>query len=185
MLHGHAHGVEEHENDDEPVELLRLHRLSYPVPESSLGQPELLAGPFFFRRRGPREACNVARIERLSNSRRPDFSRVTNTFSTNFLIAANENSFHDSRRNATHRRPGRRRLPLPPCPCFYSCRASSFSPRLFFFLQRSTISALFLPALLHSLRIYMKFKTIPGTNLLICASSPLPWSFLQRVLPPL
>lgn len=40
-----------------------------------------------------------------------------------------------SGKNTTHRRPGRRRLPPPPYPCFCSCQAFSFSPRLFFFLQ--------------------------------------------------
>lgn len=40
-----------------------------------------------------------------------------------------------SGKNTTHRRPGRRHLPLPPCPCFCSFQAFSFSPRLFFFLQ--------------------------------------------------
>lgn len=52
MLHGHADSVEEHENDDEPVEFLRFHGFSYPVPESFLGQPELLARSLFLRRGG-------------------------------------------------------------------------------------------------------------------------------------
>lgn len=52
MLHGHADSVEEHENDDEPVEFLRFHGFSNPVPESFLGQPELLARSLFLRRGG-------------------------------------------------------------------------------------------------------------------------------------
>lgn len=56
MLHSYADGVEEHENDNEPVEFLRFHGFSYPVPESFLGQPELLARSLLFRRGGSRKA---------------------------------------------------------------------------------------------------------------------------------
>lgn len=41
MLNGHADGIEEHKNDDEPVELLRLDGITYPKPKSFLGPPEL------------------------------------------------------------------------------------------------------------------------------------------------
>lgn len=61
MLHGHADGVEEHENDDEPVEFLRFHGFSYPVPESFLGQPELLARSLFFCRGGPRKPWKTSK----------------------------------------------------------------------------------------------------------------------------
>ena len=44
MLDGDAHGIEEHEDDDEPVEPLRLHRLSNPEPKALLVAPELRAG---------------------------------------------------------------------------------------------------------------------------------------------
>lgn len=67
MLHGYADGVEEHKNDDEPVELLRFYRLSYPVPESSLGQPKLLARSLFFRRGSPRKPYKPY-IDRFNNN---------------------------------------------------------------------------------------------------------------------
>lgn len=41
MLDGHADGVEEHKNDDEPIELLRLDGITYPKPEPLLGSPKL------------------------------------------------------------------------------------------------------------------------------------------------
>lgn len=41
MFNGHADGVEEHKDDDEPVELLRLDGIAYPEPESLFGPPEL------------------------------------------------------------------------------------------------------------------------------------------------
>lgn len=92
-----------------------------------------------------------------------------------------------SGKNTTHRRPGRRHLPLPPCPCFCSCQASSFSPRLFSFLRTYVH---FFSSVTRSIRLNVlvdrrNSQRDPATYLLICASSPLPWSFLPRVLPPL
>lgn len=92
-------------------------------------------------------------------------------------------------KNTTHRPPGYRRLRLPPCPCSCSCRAFSSSPRLVFFLQTQTYTF----SLCHTSRFVPSFSVTgeirnecySATNLLICASSPLPWSFLPRVLPPL
>lgn len=43
MFNGDADGVEEHKDDDEPVEILRLHGIADPEPESLLGPPELQA----------------------------------------------------------------------------------------------------------------------------------------------
>lgn len=44
MFDGNANGVEEHENDDKPVERLGLDSVSYPKPKSLLCTPELQAG---------------------------------------------------------------------------------------------------------------------------------------------
>lgn len=41
MFDGHADGVKEHKNDDEPVEVLRLDRIAYPKPKPFLGPPKL------------------------------------------------------------------------------------------------------------------------------------------------
>lgn len=43
MFNCHADGIEEHKDDDEPVELLRLDGAPYPEPELLLGLPELQA----------------------------------------------------------------------------------------------------------------------------------------------
>jgi len=41
MHNGHADGVKEHKNDDEPIELLRLDEITYPKSEPFLSLPEL------------------------------------------------------------------------------------------------------------------------------------------------
>jgi len=43
MLDSHADGVEEHKDDDEPVELLRLYGIAYPESESLLSSPKVQA----------------------------------------------------------------------------------------------------------------------------------------------
>ena len=43
MFNSHADSIEEHEDDDEPVESLSLDRVSYPKPKSLLCTPELQA----------------------------------------------------------------------------------------------------------------------------------------------
>lgn len=63
MLNSHADGVEEYEDDDEPIELLRLDGVPYPEPELFLGSPELQAGALFLHLRlevgGSREPYKV------------------------------------------------------------------------------------------------------------------------------
>lgn len=70
MLDGHADGVEEHKDDDEPVELLRLDGVPYPEPEPLLGPPEFHASPLAFHPRleigSSREACE-AQTDRFSH----------------------------------------------------------------------------------------------------------------------
>jgi len=51
MLDGHADGVEEHKDDDEPIELLRLDGIAYPESKPLLGPPELQARALLFHLR--------------------------------------------------------------------------------------------------------------------------------------
>lgn len=41
MLDGYADGVEEHQDDDEPIEILRFYGITYPISEPLLGSPKL------------------------------------------------------------------------------------------------------------------------------------------------
>lgn len=69
MFNGHGGGVEEHKDDDEPIELLRLDGIAYPEPESLFGPPELQTRTLFLHFRlkvgGSRESY---KIERLSSA---------------------------------------------------------------------------------------------------------------------
>lgn len=51
MFNGHADGVEEHKDDDEPIKVLRLDGIAYPEPESLFGSPELQTRALFFHLR--------------------------------------------------------------------------------------------------------------------------------------
>lgn len=48
MFNGHAHGIEEYEHDDEPIEPLGLDGVSYPKTESFFGTPKVLTAALRF-----------------------------------------------------------------------------------------------------------------------------------------
>ncbi|KAI4482948.1 hypothetical protein M0802_013570 [Mischocyttarus mexicanus] len=51
MLYGYADGVKEHEDDDEPIEILRFHGITYPESEPLLGLPKFYTRSFVFHLR--------------------------------------------------------------------------------------------------------------------------------------
>lgn len=69
MLHSHAYRVEEHQDNDEPVEPLGLHCVSDPKPKPLLGPPEVRESPGGPRFTFQKTCCDEANVSKCLDFR--------------------------------------------------------------------------------------------------------------------